>query len=624
MQNCRRMIRFQAPRSTASLILALLALLFGSVVAGAQPSPPMPPAAGQFQDCKPFAGASACAVTASDFAVDQKKKKPAKKKPQKKKAAPKQPEPPKEAWQLPMKVVIVRSSEAGCEPVCPEWIMAEGEITTATPGVFRKALKQLGKRKLPVIIRSPGGQVNAALEIGRMIRKAKLDVAVGWTKYSGCAPADKTCTLPKERKGLYGGEIYVSGAFCASACPLILASGTRRLAGHGTIVGVHQIRTSWTQERITYRERYRIVNGKKKVIDRKIVSRKTVKAYDTYGLDKRLRKSLTAYLKEMGVDVALLDDMEKAPHSSIHVLDAGRQTELRLINVTDDASAYANSRLCGPALQVPVCVERTGFVQLPETAAASAVEVSKSASAAALNALGIEPADKPMIFAVVRDSSQGCEPKCSEWIAAQGVITPDTPRDLRLLLDQLGQSKLPVAFSSPGGDFDAAIAMARLIRANGLDTAVMGTGFDHCSPADDNCKSAGSFNIYKGHAITAGSKCNGACLFAAIGGKKLRGKEMQIIVHHPSLYVSRGDKRGADVQLMLHLAYMGIDKELLARMINLKEPQRLELTLEEKAKWLHMHSKANPSLFFARYKRPLETCYANTRPKACLPPELTN
>ena len=79
---------------------------------------------------------------------------------------------------------------------------------------------------------------------------------------------------------------------------------------------------------------------------------------------------------------------------------------------------------------------------------------------------------------------------------------------------------------------------------------------------------------------------------------------MQIIVHHPSLYVSRGDKRGADVQLMLHLAYMGIDKELLARMINLKEPQRLELTLEEKAKWLHMHSKSNPSLFFARYKRP--------------------
>ena len=285
--------------------------------------------------------------------------------------------------------------------------------------------------------------------------------------------------------------------FCASACPLVLASGTRRLAGHGTIVGVHQIRTSWTQERITYRERYRIVNGKKKVIDRKIVSRKTVKAYDTYGLDKRLRKSLTAYLKEMGVDVGLLDDMEKAPHSSIHVLDAGRQAELRS-SMSPMMHRHMPTADFGPALQVPVCVERTGFVPLPETATASAVEVSKPAPAAALKALGIEPADKPMIFAVVRDLSQGCEPKCSEWIAAQGVITPDTPRDLRLLLDQLGQRKLPVAFSSPGGDFDAAIAMARLIRANGLDTAVMGTGFVHCSPADDNCKSGGSFNIYKG------------------------------------------------------------------------------------------------------------------------------
>ena len=36
----------------------------------------------------------------------------------------------------PMKVVIVRSSDKACEPYCPEWIMAEGMITSQTPAVF--------------------------------------------------------------------------------------------------------------------------------------------------------------------------------------------------------------------------------------------------------------------------------------------------------------------------------------------------------------------------------------------------------------------------------------------------------------------------------------------------------
>jgi hypothetical protein len=32
-----------------------------------------------------------------------------------------------------MRIVVVRSSQPGCEPKCAEWISAEGDIVLATP-----------------------------------------------------------------------------------------------------------------------------------------------------------------------------------------------------------------------------------------------------------------------------------------------------------------------------------------------------------------------------------------------------------------------------------------------------------------------------------------------------------
>src|SRR5690348_1002266 len=61
----------------------------------------------------------------------------------------------------PMRFVIVRSHEAGCEPNCPQWISAEGEVTPQTPALFKKFLKQVGKNRLPVLINSLGGDVEA-------------------------------------------------------------------------------------------------------------------------------------------------------------------------------------------------------------------------------------------------------------------------------------------------------------------------------------------------------------------------------------------------------------------------------------------------------------------------------
>ncbi|RUW99710.1 hypothetical protein EOA27_35240, partial [Mesorhizobium sp. M2A.F.Ca.ET.037.01.1.1] len=87
-----------------------------------------------------------------------------------------------------MRFVVVRSSATGCEPNCPEWISAEGTIEAGTPALFRRLLKTLDGRQLPIVVNSPGGNVDAALQLGRMIRKNKLDIAVGITEFSGCSP----------------------------------------------------------------------------------------------------------------------------------------------------------------------------------------------------------------------------------------------------------------------------------------------------------------------------------------------------------------------------------------------------------------------------------------------------
>ena len=90
----------------------------------------------------------------------------------------------------PMVFSIVRSGAGYCEPNCPEWIYGEGQIVNGTPAAFKKVLKQAGDRKLPLLIVSPGGNVMAALEMGRMVRKFGIDVEVSATRFAACSPRD--------------------------------------------------------------------------------------------------------------------------------------------------------------------------------------------------------------------------------------------------------------------------------------------------------------------------------------------------------------------------------------------------------------------------------------------------
>ncbi|TGW07589.1 hypothetical protein EN788_35915, partial [Mesorhizobium sp. M2D.F.Ca.ET.145.01.1.1] len=87
-----------------------------------------------------------------------------------------------EEW--PMNFILVRNGD--CNVSCIQWISAEGIIKPDTDRQFEKFLRSLKGQRLPIVFQSGGGNVDAALAIGHMIRDANLETAIGRTQLNGC------------------------------------------------------------------------------------------------------------------------------------------------------------------------------------------------------------------------------------------------------------------------------------------------------------------------------------------------------------------------------------------------------------------------------------------------------
>lgn len=442
-----------------------------------------------------------------------------------------------------MAFVVVRSSQPGCEPTCPEWISAEGEIVANTPAQLKKLLKTLGGRKLPIVVSSPGGHVDAALALGRMVRKYKLDVAVGKTRFVGCQPAQEHCTDNDGKGAHYLGEAYASGAFCNSACPLMLAGGARRLVGQWAFLGVHQITTTFTKTQLTYRTKYRVVNGKKRTFEKKIVGRKKVGNYTTYEMDRATERKLAAYLKEMGVDRSILETIKGTPASEIRQIAPFDLLKWKLVTSPDAVDLLTSAAACNA---VPAAGNCRVVSALPTVAA--------------------EPASdediQQMRFVVVRSNEPGCEPTCPEWISADGRINARTPALLKRALKGLGGRKLPVVVSSPGGDAYAAMALGRMIRKSGLSVAVGKTRFVGCQPDQKDCReNQGKAARYVGSADMYDAYCASACPLILAGGvERLAGRLGVVGLNQVATPVM---DKPMERKLATYLKEMGVDQAVL-------------------------------------------------------------
>lgn len=265
---------------------------------------------------------------------------------------------PANPFDLPMFFTIVRSNAGYCEPYCPEWIYGEGQIEASTPATFRKILKKLGDRHLPLILMSPGGNVEAAIEMGRIVRKNKIAVQIGYTRFYNCSPRNDACVGDSPEKGEFRGMAMVNGAFCWSACPLILAGGERRFSSEWSYTGVHQVTTVYQREQILYRERYRIVDGKKKIISRKVLSRKKAGTQSTTRLPKATRKLLTGYFRDMGIENGLLDAMLSTTPDKIRNLTPVEMLGMHLITELTSTDMLTNPMLCAHDSAPENCIMR--------------------------------------------------------------------------------------------------------------------------------------------------------------------------------------------------------------------------------------------------------------------------
>ncbi len=201
----------------------------------------------------------------------------------------------------PMRVLHVTSVDPACQPNCPEWISAEGIVTPGKARDFARVVAALGGRRLPVLISSHGGSVRDALQMGMLIRSKRLVVAVARTMIANCPEFARDC--PGAR-----GRAIVDGAFCASACPLILAGGVERLVGPVPQVGVHQITTV------------------EKAIEGSEHLTRVEKIYEQAPVDRAVQNYLTA----MGVGDPVMEILRKTPAASIRWLSPSELSQSHL------------------------------------------------------------------------------------------------------------------------------------------------------------------------------------------------------------------------------------------------------------------------------------------------------
>lgn len=116
-------------------------------------------------------------------------------------APPVQPASPREVLRQPMKFDLKPGGV----------LLAEGTIDLGAAGRFAQEIEARGEYVKVVALNSPGGSVDDALAMSKLIREKKLDTRVA------------------------------SRALCASSCPIVFAGGVGRIAEKDAVIGVHQV-----------------------------------------------------------------------------------------------------------------------------------------------------------------------------------------------------------------------------------------------------------------------------------------------------------------------------------------------------------------------------------------------
>ncbi len=90
-------------------------------------------------------------------------------------------------------------------------LLAEGTIDPGAAGRFAQEIEARGEYVKVVQLNSPGGSVDDAITMSKLIREKKLQTKI------------------------------ISRGLCASSCPIVFSGGAERIAEKEAVVGVHQV-----------------------------------------------------------------------------------------------------------------------------------------------------------------------------------------------------------------------------------------------------------------------------------------------------------------------------------------------------------------------------------------------
>jgi hypothetical protein len=142
-------------------------------------------------------------------------------------------------------IYLAKGPANSCGPGCDRWIAVEGNVDQDAASRIRRFLRDVKDTQRPIYFHSPGGVVEQAYMIGRLLRSRKAVARVGRTIVAACGAetqVDDACLKIKTAGGEVEAEIATRHAMCNSARGYLFLGATTREVAPDAAMGVHNSR----------------------------------------------------------------------------------------------------------------------------------------------------------------------------------------------------------------------------------------------------------------------------------------------------------------------------------------------------------------------------------------------
>jgi hypothetical protein len=139
-------------------------------------------------------------------------------------------------------IYLAKGPPNSCGAGCDHWIAVEGKVDQAAASRVSRFLHNVKDTQRPIYFHSPGGAVDQAFVIGRLLRSRKAIARVGRTIVAACGAGtqvDAACLKIKTAGGEVEAEIATSRAMCNSACGYLFLGATTREVAPDAVMAVH-------------------------------------------------------------------------------------------------------------------------------------------------------------------------------------------------------------------------------------------------------------------------------------------------------------------------------------------------------------------------------------------------